>query len=769
MSAMFYTGDSLENFVTMIGTAKDPRMANKFRMETLTQADLENAYRSDWMSRKICDIPADDATREWRAWKADKAAIEKIEEIEKRFGIQKKVALGMARGNLYGGAALVIGLDDDPAKMLEVENVGVDALKFVHLAHRYELSAGPVNWDALDPWFGWPLYYTFSAASMGSIGAGAARAGLTSGIRLHPSRIIRFTGKDIPDPRMATDGWGDSVLQIVYAQVRDTASTNSIVASLLNDSKVDVVKIPGYTDMVKKNTSKEKLIDRFSFANVAKSSVNALLLDKEEEWTRMETNLSGYPEVMQQMIQLVSGAADIPVTRFLGQTPSGLSSTGESDLRNYYDRVSADQRNRLTPSLRQLDEVMLRSALGTRDPKIHFSWNPLWQTSAKEQGEVRNQQATAVKSYLDTGTVPPEVMAVIVRNIMVEDGGFPGAEQAFADFDAGLLEPLDMGAEEVDEEGNPIDEDGNPIDLDEEDMDAKEKESGERAAEDDGKVVPFRKKKKAFGDSAADTARRIAEAVRSNSIRFADARPKSLYMRRDLLNRDELVEHYTAQGLSTVLVDPHVTVVYSRASIDWMQMGEMWEPQDGKEDRVIVSGGPRMHEVFGHPGSGAACLALLFASSRIQWRHEEAVRKGATHDYPEYVPHVTITYDLPPDVESVEPYKGSLVFGPEIFEEVKVGKHVPVEDRGLTVDRSFRQSTMVAVRHRDSAARAPAPVEAQVADAVSLARAITDALRSAPIQVTMPRKGREVTTVTKHDAEGRILEFERKEIPDGET
>jgi hypothetical protein len=42
-----------------------------------------------------------------------------------------------------------------------------------------------------------------------------------------------------------------------------------------------------------------------------------------------------------------------------------------------------------------------------------------------------------------------------------------------------------------------------------------------------------------------------------------------------------------------------------------------------------------------------------------------------SHDFDEYQPHVTITYegsDL--DLSKVEPYRGELVFGPEIFAEV---------------------------------------------------------------------------------------------------
>jgi hypothetical protein len=47
------------------------------------------------------------------------------------------------------------------------------------------------------------------------------------------------------------------------------------------------------------------------------------------------------------------------------------------------------------------------------------------------------------------------------------------------------------------------------------------------------------------------------------------------------------------------------------------------------------------------------------------------VERGASWDYEEYQPHVTITYNGGGiDLHAIEPYRGRLVFGPEIFEEI---------------------------------------------------------------------------------------------------
>lgn len=157
-------------------------------------------------------------------------------------------------------------------------------------------------------------------------------------------------------------------------------------------------------------------------------------------------------------------------------------------------------------------------------------------------------------------------------------------------------------------------------------------------------------------------------------VKISKAEPRTLYVRRDLKNADELVRWAKGQGFKTTLSadDMHVTVCYSKEPVDWFRA---W--QDGPEIKV-PKGGPRQIAKF---GEGA--IVLLFASDQLQWRHQHFMDIGASFDFNEYQPHVTITYE-PGDVdlEKVEPYQGELQFGPEVFEEIDEGwKDMLVEKR----------------------------------------------------------------------------------------
>src|SRR5207237_1033763 len=142
--------DSLRNLVSGLGTAKDPTTASHYAYCELNREQLTAAYRANWVARRVVDAVAEDATREWRGWQADQKRIEAIEDLEKVFDLQRKLRLAIVRARLYGGAALLLGVDGsgNPDEPLDLDALGRDCLRFVVVLNRYELSAGPRIYDA---------------------------------------------------------------------------------------------------------------------------------------------------------------------------------------------------------------------------------------------------------------------------------------------------------------------------------------------------------------------------------------------------------------------------------------------------------------------------------------------------------------------------------------------------------------------------------------------------------------------------------------------
>jgi phage-related protein (TIGR01555 family) len=410
---MFHFSDTFHNFLSGLGVVgRDKMTAHSYISPIWNRQQLEAAFKSDWIARKAISIPAQDATRQWRSWQAKQDQIEKIEETEKRLGLQLKLQMALTKARLYGGACLMIGVDGNLASELIPEEVPLDGFKFIHVLAPHQLTVEELEKDLLSPYYGQPKFYNIDNTT-----------------RIHPSRMVRLTGLDTPDP-MTNQGWGDPMMNVISDSVNSAGAVMSSIATMIQEAKLDVIKIPGMTEIMATEQGTNRLIKRFSEANVAKSVINAIVIDGEETWERIGTNFAGMPEVLQMYLQIAAGAADIPVTRFLGQSPAGLNSTGEGDLQNYYDKVKSDQELRLSPALEKLDQSLIKSALGKLDPNIFYEWNSLWQMDAVQQADIAKKKAEASKIDVDAGLVPVEALAKGRCNQLIEDGTYPGLEAA---------------------------------------------------------------------------------------------------------------------------------------------------------------------------------------------------------------------------------------------------------------------------------------------------------------------------------------------------
>lgn len=645
--------DTLVNFMSGMGTDRDKMTGVFFGMQLTDHAQLMNAYRADWLARKIVDIPANDSTREWRSWQADQTDITAIENVEKDFAVQLKVRAALKRARLFGGAAIIMGVDQGaPDEPLDVEAVSKDSLKFLHVVSRHEVNAGPPILDIMSPWYGEPSYY--ERTSVGANSTAQTR------LKLHPSRVVRMLGAEIPDLNVS-QGWGDSVLQIVQDAIKSTGTVANSIAQLVNEAKIDIVSIPELSEQISNKQYEERLKARFGMASILKSVFSTLLIDKEEQWNRIEQSFNGMDAILQMYLLMASAAADIPATRFLGQSPAGLNSTGESDIRNYYDRLSSEQKNDLTPAMKTLDEVIVRSALGSYPDGLFYEWNPLWQMTEKEKAEIAKSTADTFNIDRQSGLLSDIVLKKARENQLIESGFYPGFEQILEEFDddEDLLNPDEPDVEILPPEGDDT---------------LPEQTSGENQPPTPPTGAPRRRQtgaqSRATGAPVRDS---MARRVR---VHIDDARPRTAYVRRDVLNGNDILKWAKSQGFtSTLRADElHVTVAYVKQPFNWLQVGADSWGEDQGGGMTVNAGGPRMMERF----DGGATV-LVFASNALGYRHRRIHEVAEVEPaYQEFNPHITLTYvGAPKNIDKIKPYMGKIVLGPEVWEEIDMTGNKP--------------------------------------------------------------------------------------------
>lgn len=414
-------GDSLTNLVSGMGTGKDKGAHGRFEARWLDAGQLEAMYVNDWVAGVSVDAPADDMTREWRVWHGGERQVAAMVRTEKAFGIRAKVNKALKLARVFGGGAILIGDGStDPALELEVDSLAKGGLRYLHTLSRYEIVDGPMVRDPVSPYFGEPEYYTL------------ATGGEQGGVRIHPSRVVRFVGLERLELSRAADCWGDSVLQRLYDAVRNAAASAQGLAALVQEAKIDVIKIKDLTVNSSDPAWRTMMLQRLSVANQGKSISGMLILDGEEEYEQKKVTLTDVSGAMMAFLEVCAGAAQIPMTRLLGKSPGGLGSTGAGEIRHYYDLCSSRQETDLRGPLARLDRVLQRHALGATPQGLDYRWVPLWQLSDSEKAAIALQKAQAVQVILATGLVPFLALAVSTQSQIAADGTFPGFEAALA-------------------------------------------------------------------------------------------------------------------------------------------------------------------------------------------------------------------------------------------------------------------------------------------------------------------------------------------------
>lgn len=609
--------DGLANLVSGAGTSIDRSVYDSWYFMPITPQEILAGYRSNWLIGKIVDVPAEDMVREWRDWQAGEGQIEKLEEIERRFDIIGKVQQGIAYGRLGGGAMLLGYGDADPSQ--PAPDATTDSLKYAHVFNRWEITAGDQDRDLTSPWFGQPKHFEIN--------------GDANRVKIHPSRMIVFKGQ--PVPAMAGASWhdvfwGDSILQRVDRAVKNAIKANDGFARLIDEAKIDVYRLSGFMqNLISDEAGVRK---RVEYTDAGKSSLRGVYLDKDDEFTQRQLSLTGMPEMIESLLSVVAGAADIPATRLLGRAPQGMNATGEGDEKNYHTMIRSKQRLYLSPAVDRLDDVLIPSALGSRPDDVGYKWAPLSLPSEKEQAETNKLKAETIMLYVDGGLLPTSAIEKATQSMLSDDQWLPGLDKALAEAAAAGEE-----AGGSDDELGIVPVPGTP--------------NGGKEADPN------------LAGSGGRPTQPPARRAANDAWMLEDWAAKPLYVRRDVINRAEIVKWAKSQGFTDIADDLHVTITYSRNPVDWMAMGESWR---GKLE--IEEGGPRLVEALGPDGK---YKALLFTAYELISRNQEMRDKGASYDWPEYQPHISIQVGGDIDLAAVEPYRGKIVLGPEIFEEIR--------------------------------------------------------------------------------------------------
>lgn len=425
--------DSFVNFAQKMGMGADnPLTSGTYGYNPITRNRtlLEWIHRGSWLGGVAVDLVADDMTRAGIDFLTDidPKDQERMEHTATRLDIWGKINEVIRWSRLYGGCLGVMLIDgQDPATPLRLETVGPDQFKGILVLDRWmvEPSLSDLVTD-YGPHLGLPKFYTVQA-----------NAPALRGKAIHHSRCAyRLEGIQLPMQQRLTENlWGISVLERLYDRMIAFDSASTGAAQLVFKSYLRTLKIDGLRDIVA--AGGQAMNGLMAYTEVMRrfqGMEGITLLDLKDEFeVQGHSAFSGLSDALTQFGQQLSGALQIPLVRLFGQSPAGLNSSGESDIRTYYDHIRQQQRRHMMVGTTTIYQLLAQSEKIKLPDDFAIDFASLWELDEVQKADVGSKTTTTVGTAYGDGLIGRQTALKELRQSSRVTGLFTNITQEMID------------------------------------------------------------------------------------------------------------------------------------------------------------------------------------------------------------------------------------------------------------------------------------------------------------------------------------------------
>ena len=364
---------------------------------------LNALYRESWIVRRIIDVIPADMLKNWITITSglDPDVEKRLSLTLRRTQLIDKLKRGMQWGRLYGGALgvmLVKHQGYDLSQPLQLDWIMPGDFAGLLIFDRWNgvNPSSELIEDISDPDYGFPKYYTVTDPAGGG------------SVKIHHSRVIRFTGNTLPFwEEIAEMQWGASVIESIFDELRKRDNVSWNIAQLTFMANIRVLKMQDLGQLLAAtdNESQAELLRTLEAQNMLLNNMGMQVMDAADGLETHQYTFGGLSDCYQQFIMDISGAAEIPVTRLFGRSPSGLNATGESDLQNYYDMIAEKQESYLRPILNKVLPPFIISTLGSLPDDFDFEFDPVAEPTDKERADLAKCGTDNVVAAYNAGLI----------------------------------------------------------------------------------------------------------------------------------------------------------------------------------------------------------------------------------------------------------------------------------------------------------------------------------------------------------------------------
>lgn len=426
------------NGVTGYGTTRDKTTyGSPVSSEVLGIEQLEALYNHNDMAARMVDVLPDEVYREGFSILTEDPELDEILQDKcDQLCVAERFADGMRWGRAYGGGAVLIGADDgnDASKPLKIErakDIGYlyDLDRRQLLPHTYYTDFGNPKLGQVETYLVWNQN-------------GGAQ------ILVHESRLFVFGGATTGrQERLLNSGWDLSILQRAHETLRQFDTGWKSVEILLTDAHQTVMKMSGLADIIAAPNGLAAMQRRAMLTDMYRSVLRSIVVDSDsnESVERQAVSFESIPQTLDKLMLRLAATAQVPVTILMGQSPAGMSATGESDFRWFYNRCESDRTRKQAPKIRRLAQLWFQTGAGREAIKgkkldnLTVKWPSLWTEPPSVEATRRKTIAETDAIQIQSQVYTPDEIALVrgrvdgwCKDVQLSDKAVKAREAAVA-------------------------------------------------------------------------------------------------------------------------------------------------------------------------------------------------------------------------------------------------------------------------------------------------------------------------------------------------
>ena len=345
---------------------------------------LTNTYKNNSFAQIAVDLPVQDAFRDG-GFTIDSQTLTADELLELNDFMDdqgdRMTLKDVCRwGRLFGGGALIASVGKNQEIPLNIDS----------------LYQKDVELLASDRWQCTPLgssIYTADKFLLQDLNSKRFEDAIT----LHKSRLKLFIPKIEPYyVRNMLQGWGASIFEDIIPSLAQYIKANSVILELLDEAKIDILKIFGLSDVLTSAEGESAVRKRIKIFAEQKNFQSVGAMDSKDDYIQKQLNFGSLDQMIEKIMLLICSALRIPYSKVFGKGASGFSS-GEDDLENYNGMVMSTIREPITPILKWVLDIRCMQLFGRKIDDLVITWKPLRVLNEVDQQNVTTQK---INSYI---------------------------------------------------------------------------------------------------------------------------------------------------------------------------------------------------------------------------------------------------------------------------------------------------------------------------------------------------------------------------------